>query len=229
MIGIYKITNLINNKSYIGLSNNIERRWSEHKNVSNWEREPKKSLYLAFKKYGIDNFLFEVIEECPKNMLKEREKFYIEYFGSYKNGYNQTCGGEDYSGENHPGHKLTAEDVVNIRIRYNNLERKETVYKDYCLRIGEAGFSKIWKGETWKSILPEVYSEENKQYHKRNTGNAGSKNGRSKLNEDEVYQIRLMKKNGIKLNDVYQFYKDKITKGSFENIWTYQNWKNIIV
>ena len=42
MIGIYKITNLINNKSYIGLSNNIERRWSEHKNVSNWERAPKK-------------------------------------------------------------------------------------------------------------------------------------------------------------------------------------------
>ena len=140
-----------------------------------------------------------------------------------------TCGGESNFGDNHPGHKLTEKDVVDIRKRYANLERKKDVYLSYNQRIGESGFSKIWKGETWKNIMPEVYTEENKKYHAKNTGNSGSQNGRTKLTEEDVRNIRLRRKNGEQLKIVYEDYKDKITKGSFTNIWTYQNWKNIIV
>lgn len=77
--------------------------------------------------------------------------------------------------------------------------------------------------------MPEVYTSENKAFHKHNTSNSGSRNGRSKLNENDVRIIRLRRKNKEKLLDVYQDYCDKITYGSFTNIWTYQNWKNIIV
>ena len=229
MIGIYKITNNLNKHSYIGQSVRIEHRWKEHKSPYNWKRESKKPLYLAFQKYGIENFTFEVLEECEREKLSEREKYWISFYNTYKNGYNQTSGGEDNAGENHPNHKLTSQDVINIRIRYNNHERKKNVFLDYNNRIGESGFNKIWKGETWKDILPEVYTKENKQFHAHNTANKGSSNGRAKLTENDVRNIRIRRKNGEALKEVYQDYQNKLTLGSFANVWSYQNWKNIVV
>lgn len=229
MIGIYKITNKVNGNSYIGLSTDIERRWKDHKNEYNWKREFNKTLYQAFQKYGLENFTFEVLEECSPIELSEKEKYYINLYDTYKNGYNNTTGGENNKGEGHPKHKLDKEDIIDIRTRYNNLEKKQEVYQLYKNRIGESGFHKIWNYETWKGIMEEVYTPENKLFHAHNTANKGSKNGRSKLNEDEVRQIRLRRKNGDKLLDVYQDYSNKLTYKSFTNVWTYQNWKNIIV
>jgi len=128
MIGIYKITNLINGKSYIGLSTHIEDRWQYHKTCYNWEREKNKLLYKAIIKYGIENFNFEVLEECLPEELSDKEKYYIEKYDTYKNGYNMTAGGEDHHGEGHPKHKLSKEDVIDIRTRYDNLERRKEVY-----------------------------------------------------------------------------------------------------
>lgn len=229
MIGIYKITNKINGHAYIGLSTNIEDRFAYHKNSYNHKRESNKLLYIAFNKYGIKNFTFEILEECKVEELSEKEQYYITLYDTQKNGYNMTAGGEHNSGESHPRHKLTEEDVIDIRIRYNNLERKKEVFKDYQDRIGETGFSKIWKGETWKNIMPEVYTKENRQFHALHTANEGSANGRARLTEQDVYNIRLRRKNGEPLKEVYKDYKDRITKGSFSNVWTYQNWKNIVV
>lgn len=229
MIGIYKITNLINGKSYIGLSTHIEDRWQYHKTPYNWEREKDKLLYKAIIKYGIKNFIFEVLEECLPEELSEKEKYYIEKYDTYKNGYNMTTGGEDHRGESHPNHKLSKEDIIDIRTRYDNLERRKEVYQLYKDRIGESGFSKIWKGETWKDVMMEVYTPENKLYHLHDTGNKGSENGRSRLTENDVRQIRLRRKKGEQLKEVYKDYQDKLTRGSFSNVWTYQNWKNIVV
>lgn len=229
MIGIYKITNLVNGHAYIGLSTNIEHRWKEHKKPYNWKREHNKVLYKAFQKYGIENFAFEVLEECAVEDLSYKEKFYIEKFNTLKDGYNETAGGENNSGESHPRHKLTLEDVQDIRTRYGNLERKKDVYALYKNCIGESGFSKIWKGETWKQVMMEVYTPENKLFHRCNTGNSGSSNGRSRLTEQDVYNIRLRRKNGENIQVVYLDYAAKLTYGSFTNVWTYQNWKNIVV
>lgn len=140
-----------------------------------------------------------------------------------------TSGGENNQGENHPRHKLTKDDVIDIRTRYDNLERKKEVYQLYKDRIGESGFSKIWKGENWTSVMMEVYTPENKSFHLHNTGNTGSQNGRARVNENDVRNIRLRRKNGEKLSDVYKDYKNQLTKGSFTNIWSYQNWKNVVV
>ena len=63
MTGIYKITNLINNKIYIGQSVDIKKRWATHKRQAFIKgKEYDKYLYRAIRKYGIDNFSFEIIE-----------------------------------------------------------------------------------------------------------------------------------------------------------------------
>ena len=229
MIGIYKITNKLNNHSYIGLSTKLEERWKYHQSPYNQKRESYKTLYKAFAKYGIENFTFEILEECSIQELGEREKYYIAKYDTYHNGYNMTSGGEDNIGDGHPRHKLSEEDVIDIRTRYNNLERRKDVYELYKNSIGESGFSKIWKGESWQHIMPEVYTPENKEFHLHNTGNKGSSNGRARLTEDDVRIIRTRKKNGEQLKDVYDDYKNKLTRGSFSNVWCYQNWKDIVV
>lgn len=91
--GIYKITNLINGKVYIGQSIDIKRRWQDHRNKKYW-RKRDYVLYRAFYKYGIENFSFEVLECCGMSDLDEREIFYIQKYNSFYKGYNMTTGGQ---------------------------------------------------------------------------------------------------------------------------------------
>lgn len=89
--GIYKFTNKINGKIYIGQSVNIERRIGEH-----FCRHDGTPFHLALEKYGRDNFIIEILEECNIDVLDDREKYYISLYDSEnKNkGYNRTSGGE---------------------------------------------------------------------------------------------------------------------------------------
>lgn len=103
--GIYKIENLVNGKVYIGQSNDIKKRWYSHKRDSSIETSKNYNypLYKAFRKYGVDNFKFEIIEECLKEELNDKEIYYIQLYRSYinfedSNGYNQTLGGDGNRG-----------------------------------------------------------------------------------------------------------------------------------
>lgn len=88
---IYKITNIINNKVYIGqTTKTVEARWKQHKKAS---LDKKYSLYYAMRKYGIDNFKIETIEQCKDEELNEKEIEWIAFYDSYHNGYNMTIGG----------------------------------------------------------------------------------------------------------------------------------------
>ena len=90
---IYKITNNINGKIYIGKTEfSVEKRFKEHCRDAFKERCEKRPLYSAINKYGIENFTVETIEETDNP--EEREKYWIEYYGSFKNGYNATMGGD---------------------------------------------------------------------------------------------------------------------------------------
>lgn len=93
--GIYKVTNLINQKCYIGKAKDIHHRFWSHKNNSKKETPDRRSsplLYHAINKYGLDNFSFEIIEVLPleEDLLKNREIFWMDFYDSYSNccGYN---------------------------------------------------------------------------------------------------------------------------------------------
>lgn len=93
---IYQITNLINNKKYIGLTTStIQERWKQHLQALNSGVDY--AIYKAMRKYGLENFVIEELEEVPNDQLNEKEKEYIKAKDSYiKNGkgYNLTRGGE---------------------------------------------------------------------------------------------------------------------------------------
>lgn len=92
---IYKITNNINGKCYIGKTlGSIEKRWKEHQYDSTRRKLEVRPLYRAFNKYGIENFSIEQIEECDVDILSEREIYWINYYNSYHYGYNATFGGD---------------------------------------------------------------------------------------------------------------------------------------
>lgn len=95
---IYKITNNINNKVYIGKTNrDIQIRWSEHKRYI-YQKERDNKLYRAIRKYGIDNFSIDIIENnISEKDISNKEKYYIKFYDSYYSGYNETFGGEGES------------------------------------------------------------------------------------------------------------------------------------
>lgn len=100
--GIYKITNIVNGKVYIGQSIDVYDRWYQHKYEAHRDRY-NTLLYKAMRKYGIEKFEFEVIEECFPDKLSDLEQYYINYYHAYigfenSNGYNMTIGGEGISG-----------------------------------------------------------------------------------------------------------------------------------
>ena len=141
--GIYRIVNNINQHCYIGQSINIESRWVHHKNY------PKQSshypLYQAFEKYGIENFTFEIIEECPSNELDEKEIYWIQYYNSYYNGYNQTTGGK--SGNANNIIRISKEDILIIYdlLQNSNISQKEIAEQ---FKVGEDTISEINQGKT---------------------------------------------------------------------------------
>ena len=92
---IYKITNRKNQKIYIGKTLlTPEARFKEHIKDHQKKEEENRPLYRAMKKYGVENFFIETVEECEEKDINEREKYWIEYYGSFKNGYNATIGGD---------------------------------------------------------------------------------------------------------------------------------------
>ncbi len=96
---IYKVTNTINGKVYIGLTKNpVKWRWHSHLySAFNKETENYDVLFhRAIRKYGIDAFIVETIEECKNAVLPEREQYWIAHYNSSDGnfGYNMTLGGE---------------------------------------------------------------------------------------------------------------------------------------
>jgi len=98
MTGIYKITNLINGKFYIGLSCNIRRRFWEHTSKANKRCGACPILARAMRKYGSKNFIVEVLEECQEHELSAREVFWIM---KLRPQYNRSQGGLGIRGVRH--------------------------------------------------------------------------------------------------------------------------------
>lgn len=91
--GIYKITNLTNDKVYIGQSVNLADRLRNHAKAGIGIDAPGLKLYQDMKKLGIENFSFEILEKCPQVELNNKEKYWIEFYHGQDFGYNITKGG----------------------------------------------------------------------------------------------------------------------------------------
>ena len=93
---IYKITNKINGKSYIGQTiQNVKERFYQHCATKCSQAILNMVIHKAINKYGKSNFTIEVIEEVESTNLNDRERYWIRYYDSYNNGYNSTEGGQD--------------------------------------------------------------------------------------------------------------------------------------
>lgn len=91
--GIYKITNLENNKVYIGQAVNIAERLKTHIKAGIGIDPTNSELYKDMKKIGVENFMFEILEVCPQIELNDKEKFWISFYHGQDFGYNITKGG----------------------------------------------------------------------------------------------------------------------------------------
>lgn len=87
-MGIYKITNLENGKCYVGQSANVPERWRQHiKRGVGAEPVTQNKLYPAMKEIGVENFMFELLEECKANELTSREKYWTDFYEAQTYGY----------------------------------------------------------------------------------------------------------------------------------------------
>lgn len=87
--GIYKITNLQNNMCYVGQSTNIAERWKQHiKRGLGADTPTRNKLYPIMQTVGVENFSFEIIEECTKSQLNDREDYWQDFFKAKEFGYS---------------------------------------------------------------------------------------------------------------------------------------------
>lgn len=185
MIGIYKYTNKLNGKIYIGRSVNITKRKWEHVNYPS----PYSYFDQTMKEIGEDQFIFEVIEECPADMLKEREKYWIKYYNccvldNRDNGYNLTHGGEEYRSDENPWAKLSLIQVKEIIDKLENSKISLTqLAKDYGIHyntISDINRCKTW---TWLHTYKNNIRQESQGSSFR--GELGT----NKITEEEALHI----------------------------------------
>lgn len=145
---IYKITNKINGKIYIGQSNNPNARWRDH--IIGYSKNGVSLIHRAIKKYGEENFTFEILGWFED--YNEKEKYYIQYFRSLAPyGYNIQEGGEDpphYSGENNSFAKISNETARRVQEQAMNwnIPGKTIIAQN---KITKDIFRHIVKGESW--------------------------------------------------------------------------------
>jgi hypothetical protein len=183
MAYIYSITNLENNKPYVGKTEkpNPYDRWKQHLQLARsfnnlQENNSALSMYIlrAMNKHGADNFKFRVIEECPDEIVNERETYWIDKLDSCNNGYNITLGGEGVKKPkkywaNHPQSKPVScytlegewvRDYESIGLAadaLNNGASKQSI--NACIKgktFQAFGYRWAWKGEEPKVIENRV-------------------------------------------------------------------------
>lgn len=201
MVVIYKFQNKINQKIYIGQTNNFQKRYSSHKSsaYNKQANDYNVPFHNAIRKYGIENFSYEILEEIPDNesqdFIDEREQFFIAYYNSSinENGYNVSKGGKGYSPIPLPFEErikkskiFTPNEIIDIQNRLLNDEEFdsiETLYpqlkRSYLLNIN-CGLN---------------FYNEKLEYPLK-------KNSRSKFSKNEIEQIKQMIKDNITYKEI---------------------------
>lgn len=223
--GIYKIT-FPNGKIYIGMSNDIKRRMSEHNSPS----ENFTVCDKAINKYGkiTEIEILEIVSDLSE--LEEKEQKWIAYFNSTNReiGYNISAGGVGASsGENNHKAVFTNEEVLDIRRRRFEGERKVDVYNDYSDR-SFSSFEGVWLGRGYVDIGKEYFIKPNsisrQEYSSK--ANSGEKNNKAKLTEIDVVNIRKQYNSGMSELEISKGYPF-VTLKTIRRVCRKETWKSV--
>lgn len=155
---IYKITNKVNGMSYIGnTSYDVQKRWKEHRKDSRSKRCSNRPLYSAINEYGPENFDIDIIEQCDKDIASFREKYWIEKYNTYLDGYNDTLGG---SGKQQIDHDLLINTYRKTRSQKKTAEALNICESSVQKILNKEHVEKFPKEDTYRDYMKpvEVYT-----------------------------------------------------------------------
>jgi len=209
MAFVYKITNTITNKCYIGYTNKtIESRWLEHQVEASKAKDNRK-FYNAIRKYGVGTWAVDLLlETATKEEAKDKEIEFIEIYDSYNNGYNATKGGDGNNGiimsdesnrkrsEALKGIPKSAETVAKFMARTQTNETKQKISQSHF------GTKKPWVKWSKDQIVKRAMT-------------------RRSLTEEQFNQIHEMRKTGLTIREI-----SNITEISVDLIkkWLKRDW-----
>lgn len=165
-IGIYTITNKINNKIYVGYSINIERRFRQHKNRLLKNIHQNEYLQLSWNKYGENNFIFEILEECEYQFCATLEHYWCNLLNTHNKNFGYNLGKTSNSFDNKKynnwfyGRKHSEETKRKLSLLKNNKKNKiyENIYenseKEKIKR--SLGVKKYWDNLTDKEKISRI-------------------------------------------------------------------------
>lgn len=214
---IYLITNLVNNKKYVGQTSDYQRRMTQHKTQKDQLIDKK------IQQYGAQNFSFQIIEQdLSPEEADEKEKYYIQTFNSLvPNGYNIHTGGRNNSlGEENHRAKITEAEAQWI-LDNRNIPEKELyercAFKD---RISYNQFRQIYIGNAWCHLKTDVQPA-------NNLSHKGEDSGRHVYTNEEVYEIRENYRKGVYFKEAWELSGKKMTLESFYQLYIGRGYTNV--
>lgn len=201
---LYKITNKVNGKIYIGQTNNLNRRWQAHKNAA-IKNKPEQIIHHALIKYGLDNFEFDHLATCKTwENANEMETFLVKQENSLlPNGYNNTKGGfnapksEEFKQMMRDWHASLSPEEKERRAQIH----RENIYKLFeekghpCVGRKWSEEEHLKQAEIRKSFdYEEIYNEEvRKRFSESHLGNKDSEETKQKKSESakEAWETRI--------------------------------------
>jgi len=192
---IYKIVNNVNGLVYVGCTvNSLEHRFYEHI-YRCFKTDYKSKLYNSMKKYGLENFTIELIEECDLKIIYETEKKYIKEYNSYENGLNTTLGGEGCLGYIHP---TEVRKKISENLKNGNSHKGKTYEELYGERADDERLKrKLASG--WNNM-----TKEDRENRINSIREGISK--KSKYSVELVTEIKEKLNNGVKISDLRKMY-----------------------
>jgi group I intron endonuclease len=215
---IYKITNKKNSLVYVGCTiYSLKKRFNEHLyrcfNTNN-----NSKLYNSIRKYGQENFTIELIEECDLNVIYEKEKNFIEFYDSYKNGLNSTIGGEGCLGYTHSQEvRKKISDVIKNGKSHKG-KTYEEIYGDNATKQKENRSSSV--KNKWNMMTEEEKTE------RVNKTRMAIQEKQSKYGVDLVKEIKGKINNGAKFKEIKEQYPN-IKNWLYYALKNNQRWANI--
>lgn len=211
--GIYRYTNIINGKRYIGQSVDIEGRYKHHIRSSK-EDIPKTLIDKAIAKYGLANFRFEILEYCSKEELDEREIYWINYYYTFLlrkdglgYGYNMSEGGSFGSEPYNKGKHLSEEQKKKISISCSFY--KGTLHSQYGRHKSDDTKQKLRNANLGKKQSKETIEKRRKKL----TGIVKSDEFKQRMSNDKKSRKPVWK------NDLQKYVKEELFDDYINNGW----------